>query len=223
MAIRGFDPKELEKLREVAKMAAAMPNVPGIAGVPGSPGGPRPAPDPNAPPATVYRIAPPPSGTPPGPPPAAGIRRVLVGAVRTPMVRRDLAGIATAISDSLRRAIAARPGYDAVDAATLTDPRVYASRSRTALARAVGAGAALTSLFYPRADSTIVLQLQLFDVQRNRVVRVMESKPINTQDPMGGVADLVSATLAALDQVDWRPMSADSVGLRRPDFVPKPD
>jgi eukaryotic-like serine/threonine-protein kinase len=221
MAIRGFDPKELEKLREVAKMAAVVPNVPGIAGVPGSSGGPRPAPDPNAPP-TVYRIAPP-SETPPVPPPAAGIRRVLVGAVRTPMVRRDLAGIATAISDSLRRAIAARPGYDAVDAATLTDPRFYASRSRSALTRAVGAGAALTALFYPRADSTVVLQLQLFDVQRNRVVRVMESKPIDARDPMGGVADLVSATLAALDQVDWRPMSADSVGVRRPDFAPRPD
>ena len=148
---------------------------------------------------------------------------MLVGAVRTPVVRRDLVGIATAISDSLRRAIAARPGYDAVDAATLTDSRYYASRSRSTLARAVGAGAALTALFYPRADSTVVLQLQLFDVQRNRVVRVMESKPINAQDPMGGVADLVSATLAALDQVDWRPMSADSVGVRRPDFAPRPD
>jgi hypothetical protein len=51
----------------------------------------------------------------------------------------------------------------------------------------------------------------------------MESKPIDARDPMGGVADLVSATLAALDQVDWRPMATDSVGVRRPDFAPKPD
>jgi hypothetical protein len=51
----------------------------------------------------------------------------------------------------------------------------------------------------------------------------LESKPIDARDSMGGVADLVSATLAALDQVDWRSMSADSIGVRRPDFAPRPD
>jgi hypothetical protein len=91
------------------------------------------------------------------------------------------------------------------------------------LARAVGAGAVLTGLYFPRADSSVVLQLQLFDVQRNRVMRVLESKPIDVRDPMSGVADLVSATLAALDQVDWRAMAPDSSGVRKPEFPVKPD
>jgi hypothetical protein len=215
MEIRGFDPKELEKLREVAKMAAVLPNAPGARAIPEPP-------SPTAP-TTAYRIAPPPTEAPPVPMPAAGIRRVLVGAARTPAIRRDLAGVSAAISDSLRRAIAGRPGYDVVDAATLTDPRFYASRGRTALARAVGAGAVLTGLYYPRPDSTLVLQLQLFDVQRNRVMRVLESKPIDVRDPMAGVADLVSATVAALDQVDWRPMPADSAPMRKPELPIKPD
>jgi hypothetical protein len=83
------------------------------------------------------------------------------------------------------------------------------------LARAVGAGAVLTGLYFPRPDSLVVLQLQLFDVQRNRVVRVVESKPIDFRDPMSSVGDLVSATLAALDGVDWRPVSVDSA-MRKP-------
>jgi hypothetical protein len=148
---------------------------------------------------------------------------VLIGAARNSTLRRDLAGVALAISDSLRRAIAARPGYDAVDAATLTDPRFYASRTRMALARAVGAGAVMTGLYYPRSDSAIVLQLQLFDVQRNRVLRVVESKPIDMQNPMAGLADLVSSTVAALDQVDWRPVSVDSMAIRKPEFPIKPN
>ena len=217
----GFDPKEIEKFRELARMSATMPNVPGVTGVPGAAGGPRPVPDPNAPGATVYRIAP--SETPPVPPPPPGVRRVLIGAARNSTLRRDLAGVALAISDSLRRAIAARPGYDAVDAATLTDPRFYASRTRMALARAVGAGAVMTGLYYPRSDSAIVLQLQLFDVQRNRVLRVVESKPIDMQNPMAGLADLVSSTVAALDQVDWRPVSVDSMAIRKPEFPIKPN
>jgi hypothetical protein len=40
---------------------------------------------------------------------------------------------------------------------------------------------------------------------------------------MSGVADLVSATLAALDQVDWRAMAPDSSGVRKPEFPVKPD
>jgi serine/threonine-protein kinase len=221
MEVRGLDPKELDRWREIARASAAMPNVPG--GMPGVTGRPRPVPDPTVPSTTVYRIAPSPSETPPVPLPTAGVRRVLVGTARNSTLRRDLAGVAVAISDSLRRAIAARPGYDVVDAATLTDPRFYASRSRTSLARAVGAGAVLTGLYFPRADSSVVLQLQLFDVQRNRVMRVLESKPIDVRDPMSGVADLVVATLAALDQVDWRAMAADSSGVRKPEFPVKPD
>ena len=67
-----------------------------------------------------------------------------------------------------------------------------------------------------------MLQLQLFDVQRNRVMRVLESKPIDPRDPMSGVGDLVSATLAALDEVDWRPVVVDSSAVRKPDGVIKP-
>jgi hypothetical protein len=205
LEIRGFDPKEIEKFRELAKMAAAMPNVA--------------APNVTAPnvPTQIYRVPPAPAEVPPVPPPAAGVRRVLLGAARNSALRRDLAGAAAAISDSLRRAIGARSGYEVVDAATLTDPRFYASRTRMSLARAVGAGAVLTGVYFPRPDSSVVLQLQLFDVQRNRVMRVLESRPIDMRDPMGGVADLVSATLAALDQVDWRPVGADSAGIRKPD------
>jgi hypothetical protein len=81
----------------------------------------------------------------------------------------------------------------------------------------------LTGLYFPRPDSLVVLQLQLFDVQRNRVMRVLESKPIEPRDPMGGVGDLVSATLAALDQVDWRAYAADSVANRKPESQVKPD
>ena len=114
------------------------------------------------------------------------------------------------------------PGYDVVDAATLTDPRFYSSRSRTSLARAVGAGAVITGLYFPRADSLVVLQLQLFDVQRNRIMRVMESKPIDPRDPMSSVGDLVSATLAALDEVDWKSVAVDSSAVRKPDGVIKP-
>jgi hypothetical protein len=55
-----------------------------------------------------------------------------------------------------------------------------------------------------------VLQLQLFDVQRNRVLRVVESKPIDASDPMRGIGDLIASTLSALDDVDWRPFQPDS-------------
>ena len=131
------------------------------------------------------------------------------------MLRREFGGIGRAIADSVRRAIVARSGYDVVDAATLTDPRFSWAPTRTALARAVGAGAVLTGLYFPRPDSLVVLQLQLFDVQRNRIMRVLNSKPIDPHDPLTNVGDLVSATLAALDEVDW-PVVVDSSGARKP-------
>jgi hypothetical protein len=140
---------------------------------------------------------------------------VLVGVARN-AYRGELSSIGAAVADSIRRAIAAQPGYDVVDAASLTDPRLYASRSRTSLGRAVGAGAVLTGLYFPRPDSTIVLQLQLFDVQRNRVVRVMESHPIDPRAPMRRVGDIVTAALTAMNDIDWRAGSADSLGGKRP-------
>ena len=209
--VRGFDPKEIEKFKELSKMSAAMPNVPGVTGPPGGfgPGKPMPEPAP-----TVYRMAPVSGEAPPVAPPAPGIKRVLIGAVRNPGLRREMAGTAAAISDSLRRAIAARPGFDVVDAASLSDPRFYGNRTRNALARSVGAGAVLTGLYFPRPDSLLVLQLQLFDVQRNRVMRVLESKPIDVKDPMRGLDDLVVSTLSALDGIDWRPVATDSAARK---------
>ena len=122
----------------------------------------------------------------------------------------------------MRRGIAAAPGYDVVDASQLTDPRFYASRTRTALARSVGAGAVLTGVYFPRADSTVVLQLQLFDVQRNRVSRVVESKPIDLRDPMRVIGELVASTVQSLEAVDWKAMPADTVGPRKPELPAKP-
>jgi hypothetical protein len=200
-ALRGgrrVDERELERFRQLAKMAPAMPNVPGAS------------------PPTVYRVVPPPAAVPPVALPAPGVRRVLLGTARSSMPRREFAAVGVAIADSVRRAIAAGPGYDVVDAATLTDSRFYGSRTRTALARAVGAGAVITGLYFPRPDSSVVLQLQLFDVQRNRIMRVLESRPIDLRDPMNGLGDLVSATLAALDDVDWKSVVTDSSGVRKP-------
>jgi serine/threonine-protein kinase len=211
--IRGLDPKELEKLQDIAKRAAAVPNVPGVT-VPGS--GEIPKVSPERGPMTMYRPAPQPGAPGLFPPPAAGVRRVLVGVTRNSGVRRELAGVSAAISDSIRRAIAAQPGYDVVDAAALTDPRLYATRTRTALARSVGAGAVVTGLYFPRLDSLVVLQLQVFDVQRNRVMRVLESKPIDPNDPIRGLGDLVTATIAALNDIEWRAVTADSVGPKKP-------
>jgi hypothetical protein len=148
--VRGFDPKEMERLRDLARAGAAVPNVP-RASVPGVVGGPSPAPAPGSPNTTVYRVVPPVADAPPVPLPGSGVRRVLLGAPR--FTRREFAGIGIAIADSIRRAIAGTPGYDVVDAASLTDPRFYGSRSRTSLARAVGAGAVLTGLYFPRPDS----------------------------------------------------------------------
>ena len=74
----------------------------------------------------------------------------------------------------------------------------------------------LTGLYFPRPDSTIVLQLQLFDVQRNRVVRVMESHPIDRKAPMRGVGDIVTVALTAMNDIDWRTAAADSLGPKRP-------
>jgi hypothetical protein len=184
-----------------------MPNVPGVT-APGAAAIPKGPPDRNGP-MTVYRAAPQPSEPVPFPPPPAGVRRVLVGVMRTSAVRRELAGANAAISDSIRRAIAAQPGYDVVDAAGLTDPRFYATRTRTGLARSVGAGAAVTGLYFPRLDSLVVLQLQVFDVQRNRVMRVLESRPIDPHDPIRGLGDLVTGTIAALNDIDWRAVAAD--------------
>ena len=207
--VRGFDPKEIERLAgDREAVGAAVPNVAPLVTLPGAQPAPRCAASPGisgAPPPESRRV----------PPPAPGVRRVLVGAARN-AYRRQLAGIGAAVSDSLRRAIAARPGYDAVDAATLTDPRFYAARSRTSLARAVGAGAVLTVLYFPRADSTIVLQLQLFDVQRNRVVRVMRAGRSIARDPMRGVGDLVSVTLTAMNDIDWRSGRGRLVRPKRP-------
>ena len=206
---RGFDPKEAERFRELAKLSSAAPNVGAIPGVtaPSGPGGPG---------TTAYRVTPGPGAPPALPPPAAGVRRVLVGVARTSAFRGELASVGAAIADSLRRAIAARPGYEVVDAAALGDPRLYLTRTRTTLVRSTGAGAVLTALYFPRGDSLVVLQLQLFDVQRNRVMRVLESKPIDPKDPMGGLGALIPAALAALDDVDWRPVPPDSLGPRRP-------
>ncbi|HUQ84080.1 MAG TPA: serine/threonine-protein kinase [Gemmatimonadaceae bacterium] len=216
--MRGLDEKEAERFRELAKLARSVPGAMPAVTPPGTTG-PRAPTDPNVPPpAVVYRGVVPPNvaDAPPVPLPAPGVRRVLLGATRTPSSRREFAGISVAIADSVRRAIGAKPGYDVIDAATLTDPRFYASRSRTALSRAVGAGAVITSLYFPRADSALVLQLQLFDVQKNRITRVLESKPIDVRDPMRSVGDLVAATVAALDEIDWKSVSADSLGPKRP-------
>ena len=205
---RGMDPVELERLQEIAKRsAAAAPNVPPI---PGMMGGATGLPD-----RPGYRGPSPPGEPGVFPPPAPGVRRVLMGAARN-AYRGELSAIGTAISDSIRRAIGAKPGYEVIDAASLTDPRLYASRSRTSLGRAVGAGAVLTGLYFPRPDSTLVLQLQLFDVQRNRVVRVMESRPIDRKAPMRGVGDIVTDALTAMNDIDWRFGSADSLGGKRP-------
>jgi serine/threonine-protein kinase len=210
--VRGFDPKEMEQFRDLARRAATVPNAPPTGLLPGAPTGARPFPDPNAPP-TVYRVAPGPGEAPPVfPPPAPGVRRVLVGTIRTSMIRRDLTGVGVVIADSLKRAIVARPGYEVIDAASLTDPRL--NRSRSALARAVGAGAVLQSLYFPRPDSLVVLQLQLFDVQRNRVMRVVESKPIDVKNPLNGLDDLIAGVVAALDVVEWRPANADSSAVK---------
>ena len=215
---RGFDEKELEKFRQLAKMGPGMPNVPNVV-IPGATG---PRVEPGPPGTTVFRMAPPPAPAPPVAMPAPGVRRVLLGAARNSTLRREFAGVGLAIADSVRRAIAARPGYDVVDAATLTDPRFYSSRTRTSLARAVGAGAVITGLYFPRPDSLVVLQLQLFDVPRNRILRVMESKPIDLRDPMSSVGDLVTATLTALDEVDWKSVVVDSSAVRKADPVIKP-
>jgi len=207
---RGFDPVELARLQEIAKRsAAAMPNVP-MGTVPGVAIGPKGLPD-----RPGYRGVPPSAEPIPLPPPAPGVRRILVGVARN-AYRGELSSIGAAVADSIRRAIAAQPGYDVVDAASLTDPRLYASRSRTSLGRAVSAGAVLTGLYFPRPDSTIVLQLQLFDIQRNRVVRVMESRPIDPKAPMRGVGDIVTAALTAMNDIDWRAGPADSLGGKRP-------
>ena len=202
--VRGFDPKEIEKLRELAKMGAAFP--------PNAPVNPRPAP--NAVLSPDSRLLPPGAASPAYPPPAPGIRRVVIGAARMSNTRREVAAVGLAIADSLRRSIAARPDYEVVDAASIGDPRFGGSRSRAALARTVSAGAIVSGLYFPRPDSLVVLQLQVFDVQRNRVIQVLESKPIDLKDPMRDVADLVSSTLSALDGVDWRPPPPDST--RRP-------
>jgi hypothetical protein len=170
----------------------------------------------------VYKIVTPDAPTPPVPLPAPGVHRVLFGAPRAPGLRRDLVPITIAIGDSLRRSIAARPGYDVVDAGTLTDPRFYANRSRTALAKTVGAGAVLTGVYFPRSDSLVVLQLQLFDVPKNRILRVLESKPFDIRDPMSAVSGLVSATAAALEEIDWKAVSIDSLGAKKPELPIKP-
>jgi serine/threonine-protein kinase len=210
--LRGFDPKDVEHFRELAKMSAVLPNVTAVPGGAGA----KPFPEPSGPGPTVYRIPPAPAAAAPFPPPAPGVRRVLVGIARNAVFRGELAAAGAAIADSIRRAIASRPGYEAADAAALTDPRFYPSRTRNTLARAVGAGAVLTALYFPRADSLVVLQLQLYDVQRNRVTRVLESKPIDVKDPMRAVGDLIATTLVALDEIDWRPMPADSSAARKP-------
>ena len=209
--IRGFDPKEIEKLRELSRMAGAVPNVPAGSKLPPPGAG-----------MDVFRSAP----TPPGPasmfpPPAAGVRRVLLSAARMSNTRREVAALGLAVSDSLRRAIAARPAYDVVDVAAVGDPRAVGSRART-IARTVGAGAMLSALYFPRADSMVVLQLQVFDVQRNRVVQVLESKPIDVREPMRDLGELVAGTLAALESVDWRPPMADSAAVPRPGVPVKP-
>ena len=136
--------------------------------------------------------------------------------------RREPPGVGGIIADSIRRAIASRPGYDVVDASALTDPRLYASRTRSALARAVGAGAVITALYFPRGDSATVLQLQVFDVQRNRVMRVLESKPIDVKEPTRGLGELVLSTMTALEAIDWRPLPPDSLGARKPELFVKP-
>jgi serine/threonine-protein kinase len=212
--VRGFDPMELRQLQEMAKRAAAVPNVPGVT-MPGAPNGPAGSLG-GAGATTGYRIAPRPGGGVPIPPPPPGVHRVLVGVARSSIARHEPAGLSAVISDSIRRAIAARPGYDVIDAAALTDPRLYGTRTRTSLARSVGAGAVLTGLFFPRPDSMLVLQLQLFDVQKNRVVRVLESRPIDPKDPMRGVGELIAGTLTAFNDIDWRPVTIDSLGPKKP-------
>jgi hypothetical protein len=199
-------------------MAQTMPNAARGPLVPEPPTGSRTAPNANP---TVKVVTPEPP-TPPVALPAPGVRRVLFGTPRATGMRRDLVPITIAIADSLRRSIGARPGYDVVDAATLTDPRFYANRSRTALAKRVGAGAVLTGLYFPRGDSLVVLQLQLFDVPKNRILRVLESKPFDIRDPMRAIGDLVDATTSSLDDIDWKAVSLDSLGTKKPELPIKP-
>ena len=216
--VRGVDPRDMERFRELAKMASAMtPNVLPNAPRAGGPAAvaPNTVPVPGAPPgATVYRVNPGPEATPPVPMPAPGVRRVLLGAPRLTGGRRELLAISGPVADSLRRGIGGTPGYDVVDASQLTDPRFYATRTRTSLARAVGAGAVLSGIYYPRGDSTVVLQLQLFDVAKNRIARVVESKPMDVREPLRALPDLIASTVAALEAVDWKPPVPDSAGRK---------
>jgi len=211
--VRGFDPVELRRLQEIAKRAATMPNAPLT--VPGAAGGPKGMLERSGP-TPASGMVPQPGGGVGIPPPPPGVRRVLVGVARSSIARHELAGLSAAISDSIRRAITAQPGYDVIDAATLTDPRLYTTRTRSALARSVGAAAVLTGLYFPRPDSLVVLQLQLFDVKKNRVMHVLESKPIDPKDPTRGLGDLITATLTAFNDIDWRPMAVDSLGPKKP-------
>jgi hypothetical protein len=59
-------------------------------------------------------------------------------------------------------------------------------------------------------------------VQRNRVARVLESKPIDLKDPMRTVGDLAASTVAALEAVDWKAMPADTVSPKKPQLPLKP-
>jgi hypothetical protein len=138
---------------------------------------------------------------PPMPAVPDGRRRVVVADFRNATARKELDGIESRISDSLRLAVARTGTFDIVADEGTQNARVSV-RSRNTRARSLGAGAVVSGITFVQRDS-LVIQVQVSDLRRGYVFKVIESRPTSVEQPYRWVDDVIARTVAALGEVAW--------------------
>jgi hypothetical protein len=149
------------------------------------------------------------------PPPKPGVRRVLVLELGDGTGRYDLKGTAHSLTESMRRMIEARPGYEVVNFDVVRDI-VHAGVPEAALAAVTHSGAVVSGTLVSYKDSSVSLIALVHDAQRGypftfRTPNV--SAPAGTP-PAAEAFD--ASVLKALDRVRWVPVTPPAATIPKP-------
>ncbi|MBV9879547.1 MAG: protein kinase [Gemmatirosa sp.] len=137
------------------------------------------------------------------PAPKPGVRRVLVLDLQETIPNHpELKGVAGSVGDAVRRSIAARGGYEAVDAGPVRD-LARAGVPEAALAAVVHAGAIVTGTIYVQRDSQVTAVILVHDAVRGvpRSLRLPRVSPDLAVRVLGQTAG--TEVFGALDRVKW--------------------
>ncbi|MDF1505505.1 hypothetical protein PYV61_21315, partial [Roseisolibacter sp. H3M3-2] len=141
------------------------------------------------------------------PRPKAGVRRVTVLDLTDGTGRTDLREAAAAVTEGLRRAVAARPEFDMPDAAAARAVQ-RAGLPVPAVAVATHAGAVVSGVLSMRRDSAAQLLVLAHDAARGYPRQVRAPSPVRAGDDATAVAAALLAAAneafaSALERVKW--------------------